>query len=190
MAKTKTQKPKRSPLLDAPEVTSKCKMKLRSPSSSRVLPQLRSAESPPSPDIEAPRSPFTDTISASRGWDEGGEKQKVRGVVNGSNLAFYKHTRNKGRPIKVEFLSDGTGPADQKVCSLLVHEIGSVVKDKVPMRAPSFRKLKEKDRQIVQTLLFIQMIISCGILSSKGPLRGTEIGSQTASYSIKNMGLM
>lgn len=77
------------------------------------------------------------------------DKRKARGVVNGSGVAHYKYCHNKGQPINVVFLPDGSGPAEKKVCSMLVHEIGSVIKDKVPMLAASFKKLPEKDRMIV-----------------------------------------
>ncbi|KAL9686194.1 hypothetical protein QQ045_023649 [Rhodiola kirilowii] len=73
--------------------------------------------------------------------DESWEKRKVRGVVNGSTVASYKQTHNKGQPIKVEFLPNGTGPALQAVGSLIIHEIGSVVKDK-----PNFVIEKEDDQ--------------------------------------------
>ncbi|KAL9682197.1 hypothetical protein QQ045_013990 [Rhodiola kirilowii] len=261
MLKTKTRNVKRSPLLDAPEVTNKPKMNLRSPSTCRVPPQLRPAKpptrlassdeedsategapsqpavdaefcnteqarailgamkpagktkklnalakspspsihivqtpprkkkppmqtrsptpvpkiKPPAPDFDHKNSMGTDdeaeenldAITSIRckksqnvaSGDEGGEKKKVRGVVNGSNVAYYKHTRNKGLPIKVEFLPDATGPASRKVCSLVVHEIDSVVRDKVPMLAPSFMKLKEHDRQIVYDYLNPNFVI-------------------------------
>ncbi|KAL9669120.1 hypothetical protein QQ045_006662 [Rhodiola kirilowii] len=204
MVKMKTLNVKRSPLLDAPEVTSKPKMKLRSPSTRRVPPRLHPAEPPTCPvssdeedsaTEETPSQPdvaveFCNTERArvilgamkpirkmkkldalaktppppvqvlqTPPRDEGGEKRKVRGVVNGSNVAYYKHTPNKGQPIKVEFLPDGTGPASQKVCSLLVHEIGSVVRDKVPMLAPSFMKLEEQDRHIVYDYLNPNFVI-------------------------------
>ncbi|KAL9679868.1 hypothetical protein QQ045_017739 [Rhodiola kirilowii] len=54
---------------------------------------------------------------------------------------------------------DEGGEKKKKVCSLLVHEIGSVVKDKVPTLAPSFRKLEEKDLQIVYDHLYPNFVI-------------------------------
>ncbi|KAL9666735.1 hypothetical protein QQ045_001073 [Rhodiola kirilowii] len=107
------------------------------------------------PSIRCKHSQNAQSVSG----DEGGQKRRPRGVVNGTNLAQYKQTRNRGQPIKVEFLPVGTGPANQKVCSLIVHEIGSAVKDKVPMLAPSFRKLRDEDRQIVYDHLYPNFVV-------------------------------
>ncbi|KAL9679464.1 hypothetical protein QQ045_017326 [Rhodiola kirilowii] len=68
--------------------------------------------------------------------------------------------KKKGQPIKVEFLSDGTGLSNLRVCSLIVHEIGSVVRDKVSMLAPSFRELEENNRQIVYDHLYPNFVIN------------------------------
>lgn len=90
--------------------------------------------------------------------DESGEKRRVRGVVNGAKVAEYRHSYCKGQLIKVDMLPDGSMPDNQVVGSLLVHEIGSAVKDKLPMFAPSFKKLDKKYRSVVIDHLTVSIL--------------------------------
>ncbi|KAL9690310.1 hypothetical protein QQ045_010707 [Rhodiola kirilowii] len=48
------------------------------------------------PSIRCKHSQNAQSVSG----DEGGQKRRPRGVVNGTNLAQYKQTRNRGQPIK------------------------------------------------------------------------------------------
>lgn len=72
------------------------------------------------------------------------ENRFRRGLVNGLKLEMHCHTI--GCKIKVEKDSNSNSPANENVRSLLTHDIGAYIKDRMPMIAPTFAKLPKTNR--------------------------------------------
>lgn len=84
---------------------------------------------------------------------EPGKKKNRRGVVCGTKLANLVHSL--GTKIKVECSVEADGPVVDKIRSMLTHQIGACVRQKVPMLAPTYAELDQKHWDIVVNYLSV-----------------------------------
>ncbi|CAM8933580.1 unnamed protein product [Rhodiola kirilowii] len=95
-------------------------------------------------------------LSANLEGDE--EKRGKRGVVNGTRVAA-KYNGNNKKKIKLTFNKYGDIPDSKADHSLCVHEIGSVVRDEVPMLAATYGQLPVDAYKIVVARLSVHFEI-------------------------------
>lgn len=77
-----------------------------------------------------------------------------RGIVNGFRLQMKTRTGSK---IHVEVGEDGKNPKCPAIRSLLVHEIGSCIRDNVPMIATRYTKLPKDQWEVVPRHLSVRI---------------------------------
>lgn len=73
---------------------------------------------------------------------DGDDAPKTRGIGNGTNAAIERE--RLGHPIKVVRGGIHNRPANRYYGSLISHEIGSYVRDKIPMSVGSFLELEQE----------------------------------------------
>lgn len=80
--------------------------------------------------------------------------KKRRGPVIGAKTQQMVRVGGK---IVVEYSDEHRGPANEAIHSLISHDIGSCVRDRVPMLAETYAELPKDHKQIVYDYLSVRV---------------------------------
>ena len=89
-----------------------------------------------------------------KGWNP----EKL-GLVVGTTTQYLKQMNNN-MPLKVDYAEEHKAPATLRWRSLMSKDIGSAIRSKVPMLAPTYGELEEEHRDVLASYMEVINLFS------------------------------